>query len=225
MTVSISNINIGTVNIDSHMSIEQIVTAFHSRLSVFSNSNVHVQKVNVGFVATSSINVNVSSESDLTFELNLLDLPMTWHDTPYAFVDGSYNATRNIYSYGGFIRYYDHSSKQASYEPFQGVGNSTRLTPMHNIAGELEGAKACVKKAIQLGLKKLILYYDYEGIEKLATGESKWKCSGTQSYSDFMRRAMKQIDIQFVKVKAHSGILGNERADQLAKGAIYEMAK
>ena len=34
----------------------------------------------------------------------------------------------------------------------------------------LKGAEAAVKKAIELGIKELVIYYDYMGIEMWATG-------------------------------------------------------
>lgn len=135
--------------------------------------------------------------------------------TPFAFVDGSYNTETGVYGYGGFVcvdgkRHY-----------IQGHGNDVEMASMRNVAGEIEGSLAAVKKAKELGLSKLSVYYDYAGIEQWATGG--WKCnkSGTIAYRDFMRQAKADgIDIDFVKVKGHSGIEGNEIADSMAKSAV-----
>ena len=48
-------------------------------------------------------------------------------------------------------------------------------------------------------------------------GEWKAKKEGTRKYAEDMQEFMKNVNIRFVKVKAHSGIPGNELADALAK--------
>lgn len=133
---------------------------------------------------------------------------------PYAFIDGSFNSKTNIYGYGGFI-----CINEKSYE-IKGAGNDTELAEMRNVAGEILGCIAAVKSAIKLGVKELIIYYDYVGIEKWATGEWKRNKPGTRHYYDTMQTLTKDIDLTFVHVKGHSGIEGNETADRLAKQAV-----
>ena len=55
------------------------------------------------------------------------------------------------------------------------------------------------------------------GIEMWATG--RWKTNNplTTNYAKRMKEASKKIRIDFHKVKAHSGIAYNDRADALAK--------
>ena len=79
---------------------------------------------------------------------------------------------------------------------------------------------AAIKKAIELGLPEVTIYYDYMGIEMWATGA--WKCNkkGTAAYRDYVALARDAIHIHFAKVKGHSGIDGNEEADLLAKQAV-----
>lgn len=132
----------------------------------------------------------------------------------YAFVDGSYNSVTGVYGYGGFL------VANGQKYILQGSGNDEEMSTMRNVAGEILGSEAAVKKAIELGLKELTIYYDYMGIEMWATGGWKRNKTGTIAYYEFMQQAKTQISITFVKVKGHSGVDGNEEADRLAKVAV-----
>ena len=132
----------------------------------------------------------------------------------YAFVDGSFNAATKVYGYGGFLMH--HGKK----EIFQGSGADKEMAAMRNVAGEISGCMAAVKKAVALGLPEITIYYDYMGIEMWATGAWKRNKEGTAAYHDYMVSVRDQIDITFVKVKGHSGVDGNEEADALAKEAV-----
>ena len=112
----------------------------------------------------------------------------------YAYVDGSYN--QNTSTYG--------------YDP--------EMASMRNVSGEILGAEAAMKKAEELGIKELTLYFDYIGIEAWVTGKWRANKEGTQRYRDVMRES--SVKIVFKKVKGHSGVQGNEEADLLAKEAV-----
>lgn len=133
----------------------------------------------------------------------------------YAFVDGSFNAATGVYGYGGFV-----VNNGIKYT-LQGSGDDKEAAVSRNVAGEVSGAVAAVQKAMELGIKELTIYYDYEGIRHWALKTWKRNKKLTQEYEAFMTAAMGSgLKIEFVHVKGHSGIPGNEEADRLAKKAV-----
>ena len=132
---------------------------------------------------------------------------------PYAFVDGSYNIATKTYGYGGFLV---HDGKK---EVLQGAGAEEEMAAMRNVAGEVLGSMAAIRRGIELGLPELTIYYDYLGIEMWATGGWKRNKAGTIAYYEYVQSVKTQIRLTFVKVKGHSGVEGNEDADRLAKEA------
>lgn len=134
--------------------------------------------------------------------------------TPYAYVDGSFNQYTGTFGYGGFLIHGDHKYI------LQGNGRDNDLASMRNVAGEIFGSVAAVRQAMELGLKELVIYYDYEGIRAWAEGTWKANKEGTIAYRDFIQSAKKEINLRFIHVKGHSGVEGNEEADILAKEAV-----
>ena len=129
----------------------------------------------------------------------------------FAYVDGSYNIENGLYGYGVVFCYNN------VVEEFYDSGSEREYVSMRNVAGEIHGALKAVTYAVFRKLEKITIYYDYMGIEKWATGEWKANKAATKEYAKLMKEAMKLIQIEFVKVAAHTGVSGNERADQLAK--------
>lgn len=134
--------------------------------------------------------------------------------TPYAFVDGSFNKDTCVYGYGGFL------VENGNTHTVQGSGDNSELASMRNVAGEICGVIKAVKLALDLGLKQLTVYYDYLGLEAWANRTWKAKKEYTAKYVRCIDKARETMDIKFVKVTAHTGIPGNEKADKLAKQAV-----
>ena len=101
-----------------------------------------------------------------------------------------------------------------------GSGNDPELATMRNVIGEIDGSMAAVRKAEELGLTELTMFYDYRGIKEWATGGWKANKQATKEYRDFMNSSQRKVHVVFEKVDAHRGIEGNEMADVMAKKSV-----
>lgn len=132
-----------------------------------------------------------------------------------AYVDGSYNVATGEYSCGVVFMTKDDEIHIAE------RGQSEELASMRNVAGEIMGAELAMKRAVEMGLKKLEIYHDYEGIAAWCLGRWKTNKEGTKAYQAYFDSIKDRIEIQFVKVKGHSGDAYNDLADELAKSVIF----
>ena len=132
-----------------------------------------------------------------------------------AYVDGSYEHC--IREYGSGVVILKDGEVQKTYSE---KGNEESLVTMRNVAGEIEAAKLAMSYCLDNNIENLILYFDYEGIEKWCTGVWKTNKTGTIDYKKYYDSIKDKLNVKFVKVKAHSGDKYNEEADKLAKRAI-----
>lgn len=128
-----------------------------------------------------------------------------------AYTDGSFNVKNNTAGYAAILTFESGLEKV-----LRGSITDPQATPLRNVAGELQAVLEAVKAAEE-ACADLVVYYDYEGIEKWVTGEWKAKKEFTQKYRDAVRSA--SIKVEFHKVAAHTGVEYNEHADKLAKAA------
>lgn len=137
-------------------------------------------------------------------------------ETVTAYVDGSFDRKNKRYSYGVVML-----QEEQILATFNNAGNDPEYAESFQIAGECFGSLNAIKWAKKQGYKKIVLHYDYKGIEMWATGKWRAKKKVSKDYVAYYKKITQGIDVAFVKVKAHSGIEFNELADQLAKEALY----
>lgn len=131
-----------------------------------------------------------------------------------AYVDGSYSVETSEYGYGAVI-FYNGEEIHLS-----GKGSEDYMITMRNVAGEIVGARKAMEYAVQNNCKNAIIYHDYEGIAKWCQGLWKTNKQGTIEYKQYFDSIKSMINVEFVKVKGHSGDKYNDIADMLAKSAI-----
>ena len=140
-------------------------------------------------------------------------------DGVYAYIDGSFDRINGIYGSGVVI--VDGDKKHE----YKHAGNREDYAQLHNVAGELEAAKFVMWYAVDKKIKEITLFYDYQGIEAWAVGDWKANLPYTQDYVKFYNKVKTAVKVNFVKVKAHTGIELNEAVDKLAKDAIEQFKK
>lgn len=133
----------------------------------------------------------------------------------FIYVDGSFMEAKNNYSYGlvvvkdGEVIHKD-----------KGVGYKKEDISLRNVAGEVMGSMKAIEYAINNDYKEITICYDYQGIECWAKGTWQRNKDLTKYYHEFMKKNMHLIQVNFKKIKGHSGDKYNDLADKLAKEAL-----
>jgi viroplasmin and RNaseH domain-containing protein len=110
--------------------------------------------------------------------------------TLLAYVDGSYNIKTKEYGYGCVL-----IEGQQVIQQLLGKGNIPEYSSMRNVSGEILGCMKAIAYAIDHHYESICIYYDYEGIEKWATGLWKANKEQTQNYVKTINDMKKKIDI------------------------------
>ena len=131
-----------------------------------------------------------------------------------AYVDGSYDVATGNYSSGAVILV-DGKTVGLSKLYTDDAGGKLR-----NVAGEIKGAELAIEYCKKQGIDSVVIYHDYLGVGKWADDEWKANLDMTKAYKSYIRECRKNMRINFVKVKGHSGDKYNDMADALAKAAL-----
>ncbi len=131
-------------------------------------------------------------------------------DRYYIYVDGSY--IHGNYSWGMAIYHYG-----KLVDTFNGKSTCPDASELHNVAGEIQGAIEATKWAIAND-EPIVICHDYIGLSEWAIGNWKTNKQLTKNYAEFMKPHLNLVS--FKKVSGHTGIVGNELADKLAKQAL-----
>lgn len=134
-----------------------------------------------------------------------------------AYVDGSYEHSLKKYAFG-CVFILPNGKVYTKY----GNGDNEKYLQHRNVMGEMLGALYATKAAMLNGYGEVEIRYDYQGIEKWATGEWRAKNDETITYARTMREWGKKLKIRFTKVAAHTNVKYNELADLTAKTGLTE---
>jgi len=94
---------------------------------------------------------------------------------------------------------------------------------MRQVAGELRAVQEAIAWCREHSVAEVSLFYDYEGIEKWATGEWRARKPATRAYARMAGEW--PVVVHWHKVESHTGDRWNDHADQLAKrGAMQQRA-
>ena len=135
-----------------------------------------------------------------------------------AFVDGSYD--KNTKTYGSGIVVLDLENNDSKCYAHAGFDKWDQW----NIVEELEATKKALEIAKkEYKSKNVAIYHDLKNISLWASGEWQAKNDYTKDYVKTIEEFSEEINICFVKVKAHSTESKfNDLADETAKRAIIE---
>ncbi|MCX8058583.1 MAG: hypothetical protein N3A58_04120 [Spirochaetes bacterium] len=134
----------------------------------------------------------------------------------FIYVDGSYIDGET--GYGGVIL----SPKNIVLYEYYGKINDENIKRLRQIGGEIESVVIGLKW-VKENIKnykdyKIKIFYDYEGLEKWVKGL--WKVKNIQTFNyknEILNFLNENIEIEWIKIKSHSGNKWNDYVDQLAK--------
>ena len=117
------------------------------------------------FLNIGAAKIITNKNSSTTTSVDFTALTTSTSDRLVVYVDGSFDVSIQKYSFGCVILLEDGRIIERS-----GNGEEPELLAIRNVAGEMHGAMYAVQWAFENGYSSVVIHYDYEGIEKWATG-------------------------------------------------------
>lgn len=132
------------------------------------------------------------------------------------YIDGSFRKDDKSFSYGFLVLDGKKKVVEGSRRVFSHPWKEYR-----NVAGELSGAREGIRVAIENGFNIINVHYDFAGIETYVERPDSIskKNDLAFSYLDEINNFKNMVDINFIKIKSHSGNKFNNYVDRLAKNA------
>ena len=137
------------------------------------------------------------------------DVPEIAVSTPcYAYVDGSFIDGQT--GFGAVILKEGQIAAELS-----GKVDTPEAFASRQVGGEIRAVIEVLEWCKKEKVKEITIFYDFQNIEKWATGEFRTNTPMTQAYKEYIDNC--GISITWQKVASHTGVELNDRADELAK--------
>lgn len=136
-----------------------------------------------------------------------------------AFVNGSFNQSKRIYSYGVCIL----TPQTQITKPVElcEKGSDEKYVDLGSVAGKILGVHNAVDWAWKNDFSTISIFYDYDGIGKWVNEEWRAKNELSKFYKSYIEEKRELLQINFIKVSGSNNKY-NDRASVLAKAAIAE---
>jgi ribonuclease HI len=131
----------------------------------------------------------------------------------YAYVDGSFIEGNT--GYGAVIL------KEGSIvAELSGKLDTPEAFNARQVGGEIQAVIEVLEWCKKENVKEISIFYDFQNIEKWATGKFRTNTPMTQAYKEYIDSC--GIAITWYRVESHTGIELNDRADLLAKNGARQ---
>ena len=137
---------------------------------------------------------------------------------PFAFVDGSHLPDKNA-SGSAFVMSSFNGNKPYA-EAVRRTGKAISSTE-----AEIDAARMAITHAMKNGAEHLSIFYDASVVVNALDSTTKATRNKYRNYIALVKKAQKQMDLEFIKVKGHSGNIGNEFVDDLSRDAANGRTK
>ena len=140
-------------------------------------------------------------------ELQLTKKYSSWPSTFVSYTDGSKKNNNSSYGFIGVV------NNIIQYEE----ANLIDQDNASHIVGEFEAVIRTIQHAVNNNFKRVFIFYDYAQIREVLNYQGQYDNECIQNYQEFVYKQLSNIEIEFIKVKAHRGNQFNEYVNDLVK--------